>query len=160
MANNPYVIGSQDVSIYFKTPEMPAGVKLETATALNYTFTQNLQEIFAIGANDPIDLKELNATYTASLTFQSGEYQTLVDIVNGALPASVPPYATLNQLRNFTISKVTTMTNAAIPKTVTEVLYNCQIDNNSSDVNRNEAETLHTISLRGTGVQRIVLPIG
>lgn len=156
---NQYVVGSKDVQIYIKLPNIPA-IKIETGTSLNLTYSQSVQEIFAIGYQDPIDVIDLNAQYTASLSFQAGEYQLILDAINGALPSTEAPYATLNQIPSFTLSKTTTLANSSIPKTVTESLMNCKVESNSSDVSRNEAETITSLSLRGIGITRTVAPLG
>lgn len=152
---NQNVVGSKDVQIYIKLPGIPA-IKIGTGTALNLTYSQSVQEIFAIGEEDPIDLINLNAQYTATLSFQTGEYQLILDAINGVVDV---PYATLNQVPNFTLSKTMFLRNSAIPKTVTESLTNCKIENNSADTNRNDPETLTSLSLRGVGVRRTVAPI-
>lgn len=155
---NQYVVGSKDVQIYIKLPGIPA-IKIETGTSLNLTYSKNVQDIFAIGSEDPIDIAPINASYTATLSFQTGEAQLLLDLINGGLPAGQAPYATLNQIPTFTLAKTMYMRNATIPKTVTESLMNCMLESNSSDSNRNDAETLSSISLRGIGIQRTVAPI-
>lgn len=153
-----YIVSSKDVEVRLTFPGIPS-IKIETGTTLNLTWSRSVQEIFAISYEDPIDVESLNAQYTANLSFQTGEYHTILDIINGALPAGVAPYATLGQLPSFTLSKSTIMRNAAIPKTVTESLMNCKVETNSADTNRNEVETLSSISLRGVGVRRTVSPI-
>jgi hypothetical protein len=155
---NQYVVPSKDVEIRIKLPDIPS-IPIETGTSLNLTYSQTVQDIFAIGASDPIDIQDLNAQYTAQLSFQSGEYQLILDAINGGIPAGTAPYATLNQVPTFTLSKVTKLRNATIPKTVTESLMNCKVETNSSDTNRNDAETLTSVSLRGVGIQRTVAPI-
>lgn len=155
---NQYVVGSKDVQIYIKLPGIQA-IKIETGTALNLTYSKTVQEIFAIGTADPIDLVDINAQYTATLGFQTGEYQLILDAVNGALDAVTAPYASLDQIPQFTLSKTMTMYNTSIPKTVTESLMNCKVESNSSDVNRNDPETLTSLSLRGVGIMRSVAPI-
>lgn len=156
---NQYVVGSEDVQIYIKLPDVAAPIKIETGTALNLTYSQNVQEIFAIGSRPPISLEPINENYTASLSFQTGEASLLLDAINGSLPAGTAPYATLSSIPPFTLSKTMTFKNTLTPKTVTESLLNCIIDNLSSDTNRNDPETLSTISMRGVGVSRTVAPI-
>lgn len=155
---NQYVVGSKDVQFHMKFPGIPS-IMIETGTSANLTYSQTVQEIFAIGTGDPIDVTSLNAQYTATLTLQTGEAQILLDAINGGLPAGTAPYSSLNQVPSFTLSKTTNLYNTTVPKACTESLMNCKIDNNSSDTNRNEGETLTTISLRGVGVQRSVAPI-
>lgn len=154
---NQYVVGSKDVQIYIKFPGIPA-IKIETGTTLNLTYSKNVQDIFAIGAEDPIDISPINASYTATLALQTGEAQLILDAINAGLSGGEAPYATINQVPSFTLSKTMFLKNSTIPKTVTESLMNCMIDNTSSDVNRNDAETLTSIGLRGIGVQRTVAP--
>lgn len=153
-----YVVPSNDVQIYVKIGDLPA-VKIDTGTTLNLTFSQTVQDIFAISHADPIDNVGLNSQYMGQLSFQSGEYQLILDAINGALPPTIAPYATFHQIPPFTLSKTSFLRNAAIPKTVTESILNCRIENTSSDTNRNEAETLTSLSVRGTSLSRTVAPI-
>lgn len=155
---NQYVVPSPDVQSYLKVVNIPA-LRIETATSINLTYANTITDIFAIGTKDPISIEDLNAQYSGSISIQSGEAQLILDAINGGLPATTPPYATLAQVPSFTYSRTMSLLNAAVPKTVTESLLNCKIESISSDVNRNDPETLTTISFRGVGVQRTVSPI-
>lgn len=155
---NPNVVPSEDVKIYIKFNGIPA-ILIDTGTTLNLTYSQQVQDIFAIGHKDPIDIQPINANYTASLGFQTGEYQLVLDAINGGLPAGTQPYASFNQLPQFTLSKTMSMRNLPTPKTVTESLLNCMTESNSSDTNRNDPETITSLSFRGRGVSRTVAPI-
>lgn len=152
---NQYVVGSKDVQGYFKFDGIPA-IKVETGSTFNLTYNQSVQEIFAIGSVDPIAVSETNAQYTASLTLQTGEMQLVLDAINAAADV---PYATIQQVPAFTFSKTVALRNSAIPKTVTESLLGCKIESVSSDTDRNNVETLTTLTLRAVGVQRTVVPI-
>lgn len=155
---NPYVVPASDVQIYVTFDGLPA-VKIGTGTSLNLTYSQTVQDIFAIGESDPIDLVPLNAQYAATLSHQTGEYQTILDAINGALPAGQTPYATMLQLPPFTITKTMNLRNSLTPKSVSESLLGCKCENSSSDTNRNDGETLSSINIRARGVQRSVAPI-
>lgn len=155
---NPYVVGSPDVDIYIKLANIPP-IKIETGTTLNLTWSQTVQDIFAISYRDPIDNPSINNQYTGTLGFQSGEYQTIMEAVNSNLPANQAPYASLAQLPPFTLSKVTKMYNLQGQKSITESLLNCRCETLSSDTDRNNVETLTSISVRGTGLQRAVSPL-
>lgn len=155
---NQYVVPAKDVQLWIKVGDLPS-IRIETGISNNFTYGRTLQDIFAIGEEDPIDTIGTNSQYTATLSLQSGEYQTVLDAINGVIPATQAPYATWNQFESFTISKTMYMRNAAIPKTITESIVNCLVENTSADVNRNDAETIHNLSLRGNGVRRTVAPL-
>lgn len=89
-------------------------LSIDTGTELSYTFSQNIQEIFAIGSFDPIGIQKSNATYTANLSFQEGEQQTLIDAINATLPAT-EQIAVMSQLKNFSISWSYPMKGLATP---------------------------------------------
>jgi hypothetical protein len=91
---NPYVVPSKDVQIYLTFEGLPA-IKIGTGTSLNLQYSQTVQDIFAIGETDPIDLVQLNAQYAATLSHQTGEQHTILDAINGALPAGQTPSASL-----------------------------------------------------------------
>ena len=106
-----------------------------------------------------IDLVQLNAQYAATLSHQTGEQHTILDAINGALPAGQTPYASMLQLPPFTLTKTMSLRNSATPKTVSESLLGCKCEQSSSDTNRNDAETLSSINIRARAVQRSVAPI-
>ena len=91
---NPYVVPSKDVQIYLTFEGLPA-IKIGTGTSLNLQYSQTVQDIFAIGETDPIDLVQLNAQYAATLSHQTGEQHTILDAINGALPAGQTLYASM-----------------------------------------------------------------
>lgn len=155
---NPYVVPSKDVQIYLTFEGLPA-IKIGTGTSLNLQYSQTVQDIFAIGETDPIDLVQLNAQYAANLSHQTGEQHTILDAINGALPAGQTPYASMLQLPPFTLTKTMSLRNSATPKTVSESLLGCKCEQSSSDTNRNDAETLSSINIRARAVQRSVAPI-
>ena len=74
---NPYVVPSKDVQIYLTFEGLPA-IKIGTGTSLNLQYSQTVQDIFAIGETDPIDLVQLNAQYAATLSHQTGEQHTIL----------------------------------------------------------------------------------
>ena len=122
---NPYVVPSKDVQIYLTFEGLPA-IKIGTGTSLNLQYSQTVQDIFAIGETDPIDLVQLNAQYAATLSHQTGEQHTILDAINGALPAGQTPYASMLQLPPFTLTKTMSLRNSATPKTVSESLLGCK----------------------------------
>ena len=150
---NPYVVPSKDVQIYLTFEGLPA-IKIGTGTSLNLQYSQTVQDIFAIGETDPIDLVQLNAQYAATLSHQTGEQHTILDAINGQTP-----YASMLQLPPFTLTKTMSLRNSATPKTVSESLLGCKCEQSSSDTNRNDAETLSSINIRARAVQRSVAPI-
>lgn len=156
--DNQYVVGSKDVKINITLPNIPS-IQIDTATAINFNWSRTVQDIFAIGFEDPIATTGINSNYTATLSFQTGEYQIIMDAINAKLPAGTAPYASLNQLPSFTISKTMYMRNTAVPKTITESLLGAVIESNNSDTNRNEAETLTSLTVRGRSVTRTVTPL-
>ena len=89
---NPYVVPSKDVQIYLTFEGLPA-IKIGTGTSLNLQYSQTVQDIFAIGETDPIDLVQLNAQYAATLSHQTGEQHTILDAINGALCVHAPTAA-------------------------------------------------------------------
>lgn len=155
---HPLIVASKDTQIYLTFPNLPS-IKVVTGTALNITDTKTLQPIYAIGTAEPLSIEDVNAQYTATLTFQTGDYEQLLNAVNGSLDPTQEPYATIGQIPSFSISVVSALRNAETPITVTNTLVNCMTDNRSSDYNRNDAETLTTLSAQGTGITRIVTPI-
>lgn len=154
---HPLIVPSKDVQIYFTTNNLPS-IKIVTATALNVTSTKTLQPIYAIGTAEPLSIEDVNAQYNITLTLQTGDIEQILDAVNGALPAGVEPYADLSQLDEFSISVSNYMRNATVPYTVTKTLVQCKADSVSTDYNRNDPETLTTISAQGIGINRIVSP--
>lgn len=156
---HPYVISSEQTQIYF-TPQNLPSVRVGTGTAINFSDSQTLTEIYAIGTREPIDVVDINAQYNGTLTFQTGDYEQLLNAINGNLAAGETPYATLSRIPAFSVSITVTLSNAAVPITVSTTLVNCKMESRSSDYNRNDPETLTTISFRGTGLARTVSPIG
>ena len=78
-----YIVPSSDVQINMTFSGIPS-MKLDTGSRLNWANSQSVQDIFAISHVDPIGIVALNATYTASVTMQSGEYNALMDAINEA----------------------------------------------------------------------------
>lgn len=155
---HPLVIPSKDIQIYFSTNGLPS-VKIVGGATINLTDTKTLQPIYAIGSQEPLTTEDVNAQYNFTLTLQTGDYDQILDAVNGALPAGEVGYATWGQIPQFSISVVFYLRNAEVPRTVTKTLIQCKTDSNSHDISRNDAETLTTISGQGTGIDRIVTPL-
>lgn len=156
--DNQYVVGSKDVKINITLPNLPS-IQIDTATTISLNWSRTVQDIFAIGFEDPIATVGINSNYTGTLSFQTGEYQVIMDAINAKLPAGVAPYATLNQIPSFTLSKTMYMRNTAVPKTVTESLIGAVVESNNSDTNRNDAETLTSLTVRGRSLTRTVTPL-
>ena len=133
-------------------------LSVATGTELSYTFSQNIQEIFAIGDTDPIGIKRSNASYAASLSLQEGEQQTIIDAINATLPVT-EQIAAMHQLKPFSISWSYTMKGLATPRTIVYTLLNAMVQEQGGSVNRNDVETIGSLSLRGTGVQRNIVPL-
>ena len=60
-----YIVPSSDVQINMTFSGIPS-MKLDTGSRLNWANSQSVQDIFAIGETDPIDLVQLNAQYAAT----------------------------------------------------------------------------------------------
>ena len=95
-----YIVPSSDVQINMTFSGIPS-MKLDTGSRLNWANSQSVQDIFAISHVDPIGIVALNATYTASVTMQSGEYNALMDAINAAAPAG-QLYASMLEVAGFT----------------------------------------------------------
>lgn len=150
-----YIIASSEVKLYL-TLANGTTLNMVTGTELSYNFAQQVQDIFAIGQTDPIGTKKINATYTANLSLQEGELQTIIDAANATFAATAQ-IATLLQLEPFTITWTETM--AGLNKTVSHSLLNCRVPQQNGTTNRNDAETIGSIELKGTGVARTIVPI-
>lgn len=154
----PTVVPSKDVRILMTAGNLPS-IPLSTATALNITDSKTLTPIYAIGSAEPLTIEDVNAQYTATLTLQTGELDEILNAVNGALGVGETPYATLSQVQDLSLTVSSQMKNAAIPITVSLTLVQARIDSSSSDYNRNDPETLTTISFQGVGYSRRVTPL-
>lgn len=152
-----YIVPSSDVQINMTFSGIPS-MKLDTGSRLNWANSQSVQDIFAISHVDPIGIVALNATYTASVTMQSGEYNALMDAINAAAPAG-QLYASMLEVAGFTLTCAYALKNAGTPKSAIVNFLSCRVSDVSGDVDANDPQTLVTISLRGTGIKRDVSPI-
>jgi len=109
-----YIVPSSDVQINMTFSGIPS-MKLDTGSRLNWANSQSVQDIFAISHVDPIGIVALNATYTASVTMQSGEYNALMDAINAAAPAG-QLYASMLEVAGFTLTCAYALKNAGTPK--------------------------------------------
>lgn len=157
MNHQDIIVASSEVQMYL-TLSNGTCLSIDTGTELSYTFSQNIQEVFAIGATDPVGIKKANATYAANLSLQEGEQQTLIDAINATLPAT-EQIAAMHQLAPFSISWSYAMKGLATPRTVVYTLLNAMVQEQGGSVNRNDVETIGSLSLRGTGVQRNIVPL-
>ena len=157
MNRQELIVASSEVKMYM-TLANGTCLSIDTGTELSYRFSQNVQDIFAIGDTDPIGLKKLNATYTADLSLQEGEQQTLIDAINAVLGDN-EQIATFNQLDPFSISWSYEMKGLASPRTVVYTLLNAMVQEQGGNVSRNDVETIGSLSLRGTGIQRNIIPL-
>lgn len=157
MNRQELIVASSEVKIYI-TLANGTCLSVDTGTELSYRFSQNVQDIFAIGDTDPIGIKRLNATYTADLSLQEGEQQTLIDAINATLDTN-KQIASMHQLDPFSISWTYQMEGLATPRTVVYTLMNAMIQEQGGSVSRNDVETIGSLSLRGTGVQRNIIPL-
>lgn len=149
-----YVVASSKVQIYLKVGTLPA-YQVATGTALSYEFGQNVQDIYAIGQKDPIDRSIINSNFTGSLTLQAGELSEFLNF----LSSNGQSYSSILDIPSFSITKTSTLDNALTPYTESITLNNCAVENDQSEVNRNDPETLNTIQFRGTQVVRDVANI-
>lgn len=151
------VVPSSDVQLYITVDGLQP-LKLETGTRFSRVFAQTVSDIFAIGEKDPIAIIDLNCNYTATLVIQSGEYNTLLDAINASLDATSKLYASMLEVPSFTLTCSYAVSSAGIPKAATVSLLNCKVSEDSDEVNANDPQTLTTISVRGRGIMRSVIP--
>lgn len=162
MARLPeYVIPSKDVKIFCSIVGMNQPVAIETMASLSRVYSRSVQDIFAIGQEDPVDVIATNSSYTADIELQAGEYNSLLDLFNevaisGGLTGG---YASLLQIPLFTLTYVYNMTRAVPMRSASTSLLNCMFDNDSASIERNDPETLVSASMRGTGIIRSVSPL-
>lgn len=157
MAFQELVIPTKDVEMWINANGTP--LKIDTGARFTRGFAQTLENIFAISHSDPIAVASTNANYTLAIALQSGEYHTLLDAINGVLPAGSPLYASWLQIPPFTFTVSWHMKNMPVPRTVSISFFNCQISDDSEDDSANDAQTIVNISMQGTGIKRDVYPI-
>lgn len=151
------VIPTKDVDMYINVNGVP--IKIDTGARFNRAYAQTLENIFAISHADPIAVASTNATYNLSVSFQAGEYHTILDAINGSLPAGTALYASYLNIPAFTFTVSWHMKNMIVPRTVSISFFNCQVSSDSEDDSANDAQTLVSLEMQGTGIKRDVYPI-
>lgn len=162
MARLPeYTVPSKDVKIFCSIAGMSQPIAIETMASLSRVYSRSVTDIFAIGQEDPIDVIATNASYTADIQLQAGEYNSLLDMFNDVAVAGglTGGFASLLQIPLFSLTYVYNMTRAIPMRSSSTTLLNCLFDNDSASVERNDPETLVSASMRGTGIIRAVSPL-
>jgi hypothetical protein len=157
MALQEFVIPTKDVDMYINVNGTP--LKIDTGARFNRAYAQTLENIFAISHSDPIAVASTNANYSASISLQSGEYHALLDAINATVAAGGALYASFLQLPPFTFTVSWHMKNMVVPRTVSMSFFNCQVSEDSEDTSANDAQTLVSLNMQGTGIKRDVYPI-
>lgn len=157
MSKQEIIIPSKNVQIWLTYENIT--VKLDSSSRLSKTFTQTIDNIYGIGYEDPIGIVNSNAAYSTQLTLQTGEYQILLNAINGVLPAGAEMYASFLQVPVFGLSITYAMNDLIVPSTCTWTLNNCRVNEDSEDITANDPATYTTIGIQGTGITRRVAPI-
>lgn len=157
MARQELIIPAKDVEIWITV--LGVTVKLDTSSRLSRSFVQTLENIYAIGSGDPIGVSDSNASYTITLTAQSGEYQVILNAINAAVPAGGDLHASFLKLPPFTLTYAHKMLNMIVPSQISTTMFNCRVSDDSEDVSANDPATYSSIGMQGTGIKRVVVPI-
>lgn len=153
MAYNSLIVSSAQTQITLSTGSQMYNIV--TGTQLSVDKTQDVTEIFAIGSNPPIGIKKLNQRFAGSLTFQTGEYETLLDAINASIDSGF--IASLLDLGPFSLGWTIQMNDLVVPKSIIYSLDNCIAASDGYSVDRNSPETMTAINIQGLGITRTVL---
>ena len=129
-------------------------VKIDTGVQLTFNASQDVQEIFAIGQKPPIGVISLNQRFTGKITFQSGEYEIVLDAINATLPAG-QFIASMLDLNGFSLGWTINM-GGITPRTIIYSLDFCRINSIDYSADRNSPETNNVLAMQGTGITRTV----
>lgn len=153
MAYNQLIVSSAQTQITLSTGSQMYNIV--TGTQLSVDKTQDVTEIFAIGSNPPIGIKKLNQRFSGSLTFQTGEYETLLDAINASITSGF--IASLLGLGPFSLGWTIQMNDLVVPKSIIYSLDSCIAASDGYSVDRNSPETMTAINIQGLGITRTVL---
>lgn len=153
MSYNPLIVSSAQTQITLSTGSQMYNIV--TGTQLSVDKTQDVTEIFAIGSNPPIGIKKLNQRFSGSLTFQTGEYETLLDAINASITSGF--IASLLDLGPFSLGWTIQMNDLVVPKSIIYSLDSCIAASDGYSVDRNSPETMTAINIQGLGITRTVL---
>lgn len=153
MAYNQLIVSSAQTQITLSTGSQMYNIV--TGTQLSVDKSQDVTEIFAIGSNPPIGIKKLNQRFSGSLTFQTGEYETLLDAINASITSGF--IASLLDLGPFSLGWTIQMNDLVVPKSIIYSLDNCIAASDGYSVDRNSPETMTAINIQGLGITRTVL---
>lgn len=154
MTYNPLIISSAETQI---TLQKGSSIfNIVTGIQLSVSQTQDVQEIFAIGQLPPIGVKRLNQRFTASLSLQSGEYETLLDAINAGATNPADYIASMLDLDQFSIGWSISMSGLLVPRMIVYSLDNCASSTVDYSLDRNTPETNTSLSLQGIGITRDV----
>lgn len=148
------VIPSQDVKLMINGP-WGIPFYLNSVASFNYEDAQNTQDVYAISHKKPIAVVSVNTTYSGSMDLQSGEAGLLLDAINAKQPSG-QLYASLLDIPYFTVTMTRQYKNTGTPMSEIITWENCVLDRNSGSVTANDAQTMTSISFRGTGISRKV----
>lgn len=157
MDKSEYIVSSADVDI---TIGFSGGIpmKLETGSALEWRFTQSVNPIYAISFKDPISIKAINATYSGSLTIQSGEWNALLNAYAAQYPTAPIP-SLMNSPVKLTLTVTYYHKNPVNPYAANTSFQSVIVSDESGSVNANEAQTLVSIDFSGVGIVRKTVPL-
>lgn len=153
MAYNSLIVSSAQTQITLSTGSQIYNIV--TGTQLSVDKNQDVSEIFAIGSNPPIGIKKLNQRFSGSLTFQAGEYETLLDAINASIDVGF--IASLLDLGQFSLGWAIQMNDLVVPKSIIYSLDGCIASSDGYSVDRNSPETMTAINIQGLGITRTVL---
>lgn len=148
----PYIISSANVQMNLSVGSNVFNVA--TGVQLSVNMGQDVTEIFAIGNLTPIGIVNLNRRFSANLSLQSGEYETILDAINASITTGF--ISSLMDLRSFSIGWSLSMSELLVPKTIVYSLDNCRINSNDFSSDRNSPETNTSLSIQAIGLTRTV----
>lgn len=151
MDKSEYIVSSADVDIYIGF-EGGVPIKLETGSSLNWRCSQSVNQIWAISYKDPIAVKSINASYSGSLEFQSGEWNALLNYYAATNTTPIP--SLINSPKRLVISVTYNHKNPINPYAATTTFQQVVVSDENGTVNSNDPQSMVSIDFQGVGISR------